>query len=86
MLQQSVQSINDFFTLYAAPRDVLCDSRLSQSDKRELLRRWALDAYLIALAQSDGVPNTSRLDEVIDMLIALDDTELPRFMDRSKFR
>ena len=84
MLQQSVHSASDPSALYAAPQDVLRDSTLSQSHKRDVLRRWALDVYLIELAQSDTAPTTSRLDAVIDALIALDDTELRRFMDRIK--
>ena len=81
MPQQSVQSANDPSTQYAAPQDVLRDPALSQSEKRDVLRRWALDAYLIESAQGDATP--SHLDKLIDALIALDDTELRRFIGRS---
>ena len=74
------------FSAVCRTQDVLRDSTLSQSDKRDLLRRWALDAYLIELAQSDTAPTTSRLDEVIEALITLDDTELRRTMSRQRNR
>jgi hypothetical protein len=43
----------------------------------EILRRWALDAYLIEVAMTEGMPQgePSRLHEVIDALIDLEDAE-----------
>jgi len=78
---------------YPAPKDVLRDSALSVAEKRDVLRRWALDAYLIESAQShgDAAPHPSRLDEAIDALIDLDEPELrgiaaraPKSTDRGK--
>lgn len=59
---------------YADPQDVLRDPDLASAEKRELLHRWALDAYLLDLAYSMGEPQSekSRLQEVIDALINLD--------------
>src|ERR1700730_7893468 len=52
---------------YASPKDVLDDHVLSPAQKRDVLRRWVLDAYLIELALFKGEPQSepSRLDEVI---------------------
>lgn len=60
--------------LYADPQDVLHNSHLNSEQKRDLLQRWALDAYLLDLEFSGGSPNdqVSRLQEVIDALIDLD--------------
>lgn len=60
---------------FADPEDVLRDPKLSRKMKREILRRWAIDAYLIEVAEAEGAPEgePSRLDEVIDALIDLDD-------------
>jgi hypothetical protein len=65
---------------YAAPQDVLDDVTLSNSEKRDVLRRWALNAYLVEVAafKDDPVSIPSRLDEVIDALIDVDETELRR--------
>ena len=59
---------------YADPQDILRDPDLSESQKRERLRRWALDSYLIEVALANGEPQTaaSRLPEVINALIDLD--------------
>lgn len=69
---------------YAAPKEVLRDPALSEAEKRDVLRRWALDAYLIESAslKEDAVPRPSRLDEVIDALIDLDEPELRRLAAR----
>jgi hypothetical protein len=58
---------------YADPQDVLRDPELDPAQKREVLHRWALDAYLLELAYSKGEPQAqlSRLQEVIDALIDL---------------
>jgi hypothetical protein len=59
--------------VYADPQDVLRDPKLDPEQKREVLHRWALDAYLLELAYSNGEPQAqlSRLQEVIDALIDL---------------
>jgi hypothetical protein len=71
---------------FGNPEDVLRDPRLSKEKKREILRRWALDAYLIEVAATEGVPEgaPSRLEAVIDALIDLDDAEkLPAIAKRA---
>ena len=62
---------------YASPQDVLDDHDLSPAQKQDVLRRWALDAYLIELDLFKGKPQTepSRLDEVIDALFELDERQ-----------
>jgi hypothetical protein len=81
-----VQAGNDPSTRYAAPQDVLRDVTLSEAKKRDVLRRWALNAYLVELAISldDPVSIPSRLDELIDALIDVDETEL-RQLGRSAY-
>jgi hypothetical protein len=69
---------------YAAPREVLRDPSLSEAEKRNVLRSWALDAYLIESTATDGaVSRPSRLDDVIDALIDLDEHELRHLETRS---
>jgi hypothetical protein len=55
-------------------RKVSSDPRLGNEEKRDLLRRWALDAYLLDLAFSSGASgaDVSRLQEVIDALTDLE--------------
>jgi hypothetical protein len=59
---------------FAAPVDVLRDPDLTPDQKREVLFRWAFDAYRIELGVASGAAPraASRLDEVIDALIDLD--------------
>jgi hypothetical protein len=58
---------------YPDPHDVLRDESLTHEQKREMLRRWALDAYQLDLAFSKGTSeHASRLQDVIDALIELD--------------
>ena len=58
------------------PGDVLRDCGLSIEQKREILRRWALDAYRAEAAAAAGgeAPREEsvRLDEVIDAIIDLE--------------
>ncbi len=58
---------------------------LSPAQKRDVLRRWALDAYLIELDVFKGEPQTepSRLDEVIDALFDLDETQASTYRTRA---
>ena len=62
---------------FASPDEVVRDPKLSTEQKREILRRWVLDAYLIEVAMTEGMPQgePSRLDEVVDALIDLNDAE-----------
>jgi hypothetical protein len=48
---------------------VLDDHDLSPAQKRDVLRRWALDAYLIELALFKGEPQSE------DALFDLDETQ-----------
>jgi hypothetical protein len=71
---------------YASPQDVLDDHDLSPAQKRDVLRRWALDAYLIELALFKGEPQSepSRLDEAIDALFDLDETQASTSAHRTR--
>jgi hypothetical protein len=55
---------------FAAPADVPRDPDLTSDQKREVLCRWAFDAYRIELGIANGAAPSaaSRLDEVIDAL------------------
>jgi ETC complex I subunit conserved region len=66
--------------LYADPQDVLQDSNLSQEQQRELLRRWALEAYQIELEHARGKRQAepSRLEEVMDALLKFDQENLEK--------
>jgi hypothetical protein len=77
-LSEGVREGSDPSDRYASPRDVLRDHSLSEAERRSVLQRWALDAYLIerALPKGDAVRRPSRLDEVIDALIDLDEPEI----------
>ena len=69
--------------IYAVPQDVLRDTGLTADGKRDMLQRWALEAYMLDLAFSSGASEarTSHLQEVIDALIELDKTNPPRAND-----
>ena len=71
---------------YASPQDVLDDHDLLPAQKRDVLRRWALDAYLIELALFKGEPQSepSRLDEVIDALFDLEETQASTSAHRTR--
>lgn len=59
---------------YPDPQDVLADPKLPTAEKREVLRRWALEAYLneLALAPGNSVPHRSLIDEDVNGLNDLD--------------
>jgi hypothetical protein len=59
---------------YANPNEILKSPKLSRQQKRELLCKWAFDAYRVEVTATGGIPpcSSSRLDEVIDALIDLD--------------
>ncbi len=63
--------------VFASPQEVLHDPSLSTEDKREVLRRWAWDAWLLEVAADEAMTNgePSRLDEVQAALLALDRAE-----------
>jgi hypothetical protein len=76
---------SDLWLRSIAPEDVLRDPTLSQFEKRDVLGRWALEAYRteLALSKGDPVPHQSRFTEVIDALIDLDQPELQHILDRA---
>ena len=84
-IRSGVQSGNDLYVRYAAPQGVLRDPALSEAEKREALWRWALDSYLaeLAISRGDAALHPSRLDEVIDVLLDLDEPELRRMASRA---
>jgi hypothetical protein len=45
---------------FAAPTDVLNDSRLTPAEKRRILESWALDARLISQAEDENMRGTDR--------------------------
>ncbi|NNM75186.1 NADH dehydrogenase ubiquinone Fe-S protein 4 [Enterovirga aerilata] len=63
--------------VYAAPSEVLNDPSLSTEDKREILRRWAWDEWLLEVAADEAMAGgePSRLDEVKAALVELDRSE-----------
>ncbi|WP_247497336.1 ETC complex I subunit [Bradyrhizobium sp. 149] len=63
---------------YPDPQDVLRDDGLTPERKREMLRRWALDAYQIEIEHSKGksLDQPSRLEEVIDALLNLEEAHI----------
>jgi hypothetical protein len=70
---------------YPSPTAVLSDPRLSERDKRELLRRWALNAYASerAFPGTGAAARSSRLDDVIDALLDLDEPEIRNLAQRN---
>jgi hypothetical protein len=60
--------------VFRSPQEVIEDASLTRADKREILRRWAWDAWLIETASGEGMSpgEESRLDEVEQALHALD--------------
>src|SRR3954452_8789188 len=63
--------------VFASPREVLHDPGLTLADKREVLRRWAWDAWLLELTAEEAMAagEPSRYDEVRAALLALDRLE-----------
>jgi hypothetical protein len=64
--------------VFRSPSDVVDDPILPVDCKREILRRWAWDEYLLQLASDEAMPEgrePSRLDEVKCALLALQEPE-----------
>lgn len=63
---------------YADPHQVLLDSNLSPTRKRDILRRWALHASQIETEHSKGnlLATPSHLQEVIDALLDLEEPQI----------
>ena len=49
------KAISDPAAVFTAPEDVVLDTRLNLSEKLEVLKRWAHDADLLAVAESEGM-------------------------------
>jgi hypothetical protein len=69
------RALLDPAAFFADPDEIVKHPSLSFDKKRELLHRWAFDAYRVeAIAAEAPRPSErSRLDEVIDALIALEE-------------
>jgi len=64
-------------SVFAAPSEVVHDPTLSMADKREILRRWAWDEWLLEVdaTESPAVAKPSRYDDVMTALLMLDRLE-----------
>jgi len=64
-------------SVFAAPSEVVHDPSLSMADKREILRRWAWDEWLLEVHadESPAADKPSRYDEVKAALLMLDRLE-----------
>lgn len=60
--------------VFSSPQEVLHDATLSLDDKREVLRRWAWDAWLLEVAADEAVAQgePSRFDEVKAALLMVE--------------
>lgn len=63
--------------VFTSPQEVVHDPSLTFDDKREVLRRWAWDAWLLETAADEAMTQgePSRLDEVKAALCALERAE-----------
>ncbi|ACL57190.1 NADH dehydrogenase ubiquinone Fe-S protein 4 [Methylobacterium nodulans] len=68
--------------VFGSPAEVLHDPSLLLSEKREVLRRWAWDAWLLEVAADEAMAGgePSQLDEVTEALAALDRAERTRLI------
>lgn len=68
--------------VFSSPAEVLHDPSLSLSEKREVLQRWAWDAWLLEVAADEAMAGgePSRLDDVKQALATLDHTERTRLL------
>jgi hypothetical protein len=71
------RALADPASVFAAPSEVLRDPSLSMDDKREILRRWAWDEWLLEVEadESPAASHPSRYDEVKSVLLLLDQLE-----------
>ncbi len=71
------RALVDPASVFAAPPEVVHDPSLSIDDKREILRRWAWDEWLLEVdaAESPATGKPSRYDEVKSALLMLDQLE-----------
>jgi hypothetical protein len=84
-MEHSMGTSPNMITHYPSPTDVLRDPRLSASDKRDVLQRWALNAYRSELAfpKTDLAVHPSRLNDVIDALLDLEEPEIQKLTQRN---
>jgi hypothetical protein len=69
--------------VFVSPHDVVSHQDLSHSQKVEVLRRWALDAQALQVAEDENMTappqqRSSRLDEVMNALHELGETLDPK--------
>jgi hypothetical protein len=71
------RALIDPASVFAAPSEVVHDPSLSMDDKREILRRWAWDEWLLEVEadESPAAGEPSRYDEVKSALLMLDQLE-----------
>jgi len=64
-------------SVFAAPSEIVHDPSLSMDDKREILRRWAWDEWLLEVEadESPAIGKPSRYEEVKSALLVLDQLE-----------
>jgi len=69
------RALLDPAAFFADPEEIVKHPNLSFDKKRELLHRWALDAYRVEVTavEAPRPSERSRLDAVIDALIALEE-------------
>ena len=56
-IEAVVRDPGDYF---AAPMDVVNDSRFTYEEKHRILQSWALDAQLRSQAEAENMPGTDR--------------------------
>ena len=61
---------------FAAPIEVLNDSRLTPDDKRRILESWALDERLISQAEAENMRGTDQL-RLHEVRLALLELHMP---------
>jgi hypothetical protein len=71
------RALVDPASVFVAPSEVVHDPSLSMEDKREILRRWAWDEWLLEVeaAESPAAGKPSRYDEVKSALLMLNQLE-----------
>ncbi|MBB4039910.1 hypothetical protein GGR34_001557 [Microvirga flocculans] len=71
------RALVDPASVFAAPSEVVHDPSLSMDDKREILRRWAWDEWLLEVEadESPAAGKPSRYGEVKSALLMLDQLE-----------
>ena len=63
--------------IYSAAIDVVRDQRLTQEQRRAVLKNWAWNEYLVDLATAEGMPENSRPSRLDEVELALATLEAP---------